>query len=169
MNNIHWFIQAMYKIQVSIMVLKLTHVAKHPPLSVICCHAWVGVKLLVSLEVIDGWFHLFMLWRNCLFFLLWVCHASDTERHVSLRISLSSDTSWQVSPIPHLSQPHCTLSSRCTFPSQVLAPMSSARFGQWCMAGLAGVTLQSLLLLSKIHGVRRRLDQSWSCPLDCCP
>lgn len=53
--------QAMYKIRVSLMVLKLTHVAKHPPLTVNCWHAWTGVKLLVSLEVIDGWFHLFML------------------------------------------------------------------------------------------------------------
>lgn len=110
-----------------------------------------------------------MLWRNCLFFLLWASYASDRERHVSLCISLSSDTSWQVSPIPHLSQPHCTLSSRCTFLSQVLVPMSPAGFGQWCTASLAGVTFQSLLLLSKICGVTWRLDQSWSPPLDCHP
>lgn len=52
--------QAMYKIRVSVMVFKLTQVAKHPPLSVICWYARTGVKLPVSLEVIDGWFHLFI-------------------------------------------------------------------------------------------------------------
>lgn len=50
---------------------------------------------------------------------------------MSLCISLSSDTHWQARSISHLSPPRCTSSSRCTFVSQVLAPISPAGFGAW--------------------------------------